>query len=100
MAVLWLKEKADHAHVAMGLGRGNGGMQLSKLVYLFICIHLSFSFPVLCGALEGVRQGALQDLRPEAHDSDPKSWVVEDGEIKHEVGAKTDACIKQVCCNL
>ncbi|KAG0581776.1 hypothetical protein KC19_3G008200 [Ceratodon purpureus] len=79
----------------MGLGRGNGGMQLSKLVYLFICIHLSFSFPVLCGALEGVRQGALQDLRPEAHDSDPKSWVVEDGEIKHEVGAKTDACIKQ-----
>ena len=94
-----LERKADHAHVEMGQVRRNGGMQLSKLPYLFICLYLSFSFPDSCGAVEGVLKGTLQDLRPEAQESDFKSWVAENKFIRED-DSKTDGDFAQVSCNL
>jgi hypothetical protein len=82
-----LERKADHAHVEMGQIRRNGGMQLSKLPYLFICLYLSF-------------KGTLQDLRPEAQESDSRSWVVENNKINREDDSKADGDFAQVSCNL
>lgn len=96
--VVSLKGKTDHAHVEMGLLRRNGGMQLSKLLYLVICLHLSFTFQVSSGALEGAPKGTLQDF---PHEADSRSWaVVEDGKTNHEDVLKTGGHIEQVCCNL
>jgi hypothetical protein len=95
-----LERKADHAHVEMGQIRRNGGMQLSKLPYLFICLYLSFSFTDSCGAVEGVFKGTLQDLRPEAQESDSRSWVVENNKINREDDSKADGDFAQVSCNL
>ena len=84
----------------MGLVRHKGGMQLSKLSYLFFCIQLSISFPVLSGATEGAPKGILQDLPQEADEVDFRTWVVEGDKFNRDDDSQTNKYLEQVCCNL